>query len=86
MSSRRGHRYAEKTDFQKHGQEPSSTHSASQQRHSYLDRMRCLCGDKLCFLELEIMYIIQRVLLYITKFGGDLYVFAGNQQRQFPKS
>lgn len=32
------------------------------------------------------MYIIQRVLLYITKFGGDLYIFAGNQQRQFSRS
>lgn len=86
MSSRRGHRHAEKTDFQKHRQEPSPTHRATQQRHSYLDRMRCLCSGKLCLLELEITYTIQRVLLYITKFGGDLYVFAGNQQGQFPRS
>lgn len=72
MSSRIKHRHAENTDFQKHRQEPSPTHRASQQRHSYLDRVRCLCGGKLCLLELEIMYIIQRVLLHITKFGGDL--------------
>lgn len=85
MSSGTKHRHAENTDFQKHRQE-LSTHRASQQRHSYLDRVRCLCGDKLCLLELEIMYIIQRVLLYITKFGGDLYIFAGNQQRQFSRS